>query len=157
MLHDDPKIYHKVGLALVVTTKNSYPAHNSFSSFQLVFGKQPKLPKAMKEKLSALEGMTTDKSLGTHIPAMHAGRKAFTEALYNGKVVKVLRYNVRAMERFYVQGEEMYYRRNNKRAKWHSLATPLRETQLIYFLVHQGNFVTVAGLWPPRTLMSRSA
>ena len=48
------------------------------------------------------------------------------------------------MERFYVQGEEMYYRRNNKRAKWHSLATPLWETQLIYFLVHQGNFVTVA-------------
>ena len=79
----------------------------------------------MEEKLSALEGMTTDKSLGTHIPAMHAGRKAFTEALYNGKVVKVLRYNVRAMERFYVQGEEMYYMRNNKRAKWHSLATAL--------------------------------
>ena len=55
--------------------------HDEQLDGQLVLGKQPKLPNVMEDKLPVLEGVTTSKSLVTHITVMHAGRKAFTEAL----------------------------------------------------------------------------
>ena len=47
ILHDDPKMDPKVALVWAITAKDSYPAHGDFSSFQLVFRKQPKLPNIM--------------------------------------------------------------------------------------------------------------
>ena len=76
--------------------KELYLAHGGFSTFQLVFGKQLKLPNIMEDKLPALGGMSTSKSFATYITAMYVGRKAFTEMLYDEKVLKVHRHNVRA-------------------------------------------------------------
>ena len=88
ILQDNPKMDTNVALAWAVTAKNSYPTHCSFRSFQLVLGKQPKIPNVMEDKLPAQEGLM-------HITAMHVGRKAFTEALYDEKVRKALRHNLR--------------------------------------------------------------
>ena len=138
------KMKAKVMLAWAVPAKNSYPMIGGFSSFQLVFGKQPKVPNDMVDKLPALEGVTTSKSLAMHITAMHAGRKAFTEALYNEKVQKALRHNVRAVERVYLQGEDVYYRRDSDRAAWRGPITVLESLGSVYFLVHQEDVVRVA-------------
>ena len=54
-----PKMDTKVALAWAVTAKNSYLMYGGFSSFQLVVGKQPKLPNIMDDKLPALEATTT--------------------------------------------------------------------------------------------------
>ena len=88
----------KVALAWAVTAKNSYLGRGGFSSFQVVFRKQPKLPNVMEDKLPDLEGVTTSKFLTTLIMAMHAGRKAFTD---DKKVRKALRHNFRAVEGAY--------------------------------------------------------
>ena len=69
ILHDNPKIDTEVALTWAVTAKNSYPMSGGFSSFQLVFGKQPKLPNIMEDKMPALEGKTTSTSLTEHITA----------------------------------------------------------------------------------------
>ena len=79
ILHNDPKMDPEVVVAWAVTAKNSYPGHIGFSSFRLVFGKQPKLPNVMEDKLPALEGVTTSKSLVTPITVMCAGRKTFSK------------------------------------------------------------------------------
>ena len=144
ILHDDLKIDPKVAIAWAVTSKNSYPARGGFSSFQLVFGKQPKLPNAMEDKLPALEAVMTSKSLVTCITAMQAGRKAFTEALYDQKVWKALRCNVRAVERVYVKEEEVFYRRDSNRVSWRGPAIMLGSRCSVYFLVHQGDVLRVA-------------
>ena len=78
---DNPKMDPKVALAWVVTMKNFYPMYKRFSSFQLVFGKQPNLPNIMNDKLPALEATTTSQSIASHNTAMYAGRQALTKAM----------------------------------------------------------------------------
>ena len=75
ILHNDPKMDPKVALAWAVTAKNSYPAHSGFSIFLLVFGKQPKLPNVLEDKLPALEGVMTSKSLATRIKKIFHPKK----------------------------------------------------------------------------------
>ena len=115
-----------------------------FSSFQLVFGKQPRLPNILEDKLPALEGKTTSKYLAEHIMALYASRKAFREAMYDEKVRKAPRHNVRAVERVNKQGEEVYYRRDRDKSAWCGPATVLGNLSSVYFLVHQGDVVRVA-------------
>ena len=76
----------------------------------------------------------TSKFHATHITTMYAGQK----------VQKALKHNVRALERVYAQGEEVYYRRNSNRAKWRGQATVLGNRSSVYFLVHQGDIMSVA-------------
>ena len=59
IMTDFPKMDPSIALAWAVTAKNSYPMHGGFSSYQLVYGKNPKLPNIMEDKLPALEGATT--------------------------------------------------------------------------------------------------
>ena len=68
----------------------------------------------MEKKAAAVEGVATNKSLVTQITAMYMGRKAFTETLQVRKVRKVLQHNVRATERVYDHGEEVYYRHKDR-------------------------------------------
>ena len=86
----------------------------------------------------------TSKSLVTHITALHAGRKAFMEVLYDEKLQKALRHNVRAVDRAYEQGEEVYCRRDGDKAAWCGPATVLGNCGTVYFLVHQGDVVRLA-------------
>ena len=144
ILCDNPSMDPTIALAWAVTAKNSYPMHGGFSSYQLVFGKQPHLPDIMSDKLPALEGITTSESVAAHITAMYAGRKAFTEAQYDEKVRKALRHKVRAVERRYVSGEQVFYRREGDRKEWRGPATVIGNKGSVHYLVHQGEIVRVA-------------
>ena len=70
-MKDNPGMDPVIALAWAVTAKNGYPMHGGFSSFQLVFGKQPTLPNLVTDKLPALEGVTTSQSVAAHISAMY--------------------------------------------------------------------------------------
>ena len=144
ILVDNPRMDPSIALAWAVTAKNSYPMHGGYSSFQLVFGKQPKLPDIMSDKLPALEGVTTSESVAAHITAMYAGRKAFTEAMYDEKVRKALRHKVRAVERRYTSGEQVFYRRDGDKKEWRGPATVIGNKGSVHYLVHQGEVVRVA-------------
>ena len=144
ILVDNPRMDPTIALAWAVTAKNSYPMHGGYSSFQLVFGKQPKLPDIMSDKLPALEGVTTSESVAAHITAMYAGRKAFTEAMYDEKVRKALRHKVRAVERRYTSGEQVFYRRDGDKKEWRGPATVIGNKGSVHYLVHQGEVVRVA-------------
>ena len=144
ILFDNPKMDPTIALAWAVTAKNSYPMHGGYSSFQLVFGKQPNLPDIMSDKLPALEGVTTSESVAAHITAMYAGRKAFTEAMYDEKIRKALRHKVRAVERRYISGEQVFYRRDGDKKEWRGPATVIGNKGSVHYLVHQGEVVRVA-------------
>lgn len=144
IMFDNPKMNPNIALAWAATAKNSYPMHGGYSSFQLVFGKQPKLPDIMSDKLPALEGITTSESVAAHITAMYAGRKAFTEVLYDEKVRKALRHKVRAVERRYTSGEQVFYRRDGDKKEWRGPATVIGNKGSVHYLVHQGEVIRVA-------------
>ena len=135
IMFENPGMDPEVALAWAVTAKNSYPMHGGFSSFQLVFGKQPNLPNILQDKLPALEGVTTSQSVAAHITAMYAGRKTFTEAMYDSKVRKALRHKVRAVERRYVNGEQVFYRRDSQRKEWMGPATVIGSKGSVHYIV----------------------
>ena len=144
IVNDYPRMDPATALAWAVTAKNSFPMTGGFSSFQLVFGKEPKLPNIMTDRLPALEGVTTSESVAAHINALYAGRKAFAEVQCEEKVRRALRHKVRAVERLYEAGEKVYYRRDGDKAKWRGPATVLGNKGSVHFLVHQGDVVRVA-------------
>ena len=94
IMNDYPRMHPVIALAWAVTAKNSFPMHGGFSSYQLVFGKNPKLPNIMTDRLPALEGITTSESVAAHINALYAGRRAFMEAQCNEKIRKALRHKI---------------------------------------------------------------
>ena len=99
-----------VALAWAVNAKNSFPMFGGYSSYQLVFRKNPQLPNIITDTLPALSGATTSESVGNHIQAIQAGRKAFTEALCDEKIRRALRHKVRAVEKVFEHGESVFYR-----------------------------------------------
>ena len=79
IIYDHPDMDPEVALAWAVNAKNCFPMNNGFSSFQLVFGRNPELPNILNDTLPSLEGVCTSQAVSEQIKALHAGRKAFAE------------------------------------------------------------------------------
>ena len=117
-MNDYPKMDPVIALAWAVTAKNSFPMNGGFSSFQLVFGKNPRLPNIMTDRLPALEGITTSESVAAHINALYAGRRAFMAVQCDEKIRKALLHKVRAVEKSYLSSEQVFYKRDGDKASW---------------------------------------
>ena len=115
--------------------------HGDYSSYQLVFRKEPNLPNILNDRLPALEGITTSKSVADHINALYAGRKVFMEIQCDEKLRQAMRSRVRAVEKRYNQGDEVYYRRDGDKAEWRGPATVLGNQGSVHYLVHSGDVV----------------
>lgn len=64
---------------------------HGYSPHQLVFGKKPNLPSVLTNKPPALESTTKNECVAKHFSALHASRKAFTEAECSEKIQRALR------------------------------------------------------------------
>ena len=53
---------------------------HGFSAYQVDFGRNPNLPANYVNQTTVLEGTTVSKTVGEHVSALYAARKAFTEA-----------------------------------------------------------------------------
>ena len=144
IIKEHPKMDPVIALAWAVSAKNAFPMYGGYSSYQLVFGKNPHLPNIMTDKLPALSGVTTSESVAAHIQGLYSGRKAFMEAVCDDRIRKALRHKVRAVERRFEQGEQVYYRREGDKAQWRGPATVLGSKGAVHYLVHQGDVVRVA-------------
>ena len=111
-----------IALAWAVAAKNGFPMHGGYSSYQLIYGKDPNMPNIPYNKPPAMNGVTTSKSVAAHISALHKSRIAFTEAICDQKVMRALRHKVRAVERTYALGQKVYYRRDGEKVEWRELA-----------------------------------
>ena len=88
VMKDNPCMDTTIALAWAVAAKNGFPMHGGYSSYQLVYGKNPNLPNIMYDKLPAMSGVTTSESVAAHINALHASRTAFTEVMCDQKIRK---------------------------------------------------------------------
>ena len=66
----------ETALCWALAAKNSMVNTHGFSTYQLVFGKNPNFPYTLTDELPALEGITRSKTVGEHIAGLHATRKA---------------------------------------------------------------------------------
>ena len=71
--------------------KNALHMVHGYSSYQLVFGKNPNLPNMTNENVAALEGRTSSEMLAQHLNALHEARQAFVSSEADERIRRALR------------------------------------------------------------------
>ncbi len=122
--------------------KNSMVNVHGYSPHQLVFGQNPNLPSVLVDKPPALEGTTVSARVGEHMSALHASRKAFTEAEYSERIRRALRKQLRPTDDKYETGDSVYYQRANC-TEWKGPGVVIGQDGAVVFVRHGGILVRV--------------
>ena len=80
LVFDHPHTDINVLLGWANMAKNSLHMHHGFSSFQLVFGRNPNLPNIMSENFPALRSEVSSVTLNKHLTALHSAREEFIKS-----------------------------------------------------------------------------
>ena len=130
-------------LAWANTAKNAMQMHHGFSSYQLVFGKNPNLPNILYETPPALEGTTSSEVLAKHLNTLHEARQAFIQSETAERIRRALRCKMRAAEQRYENGDLVYYKRAGY-DHWLGPAKVIFQDGKVIFIRHGGVFVRVS-------------
>ena len=115
----------EVALSWALHAKNALPNVHGFSSYQLVFGRNPVLPCLSNDKPPALEEIPADRQLSANILAVHSARAAFIQSECSEKIRRALRHNVRASQNVrFLSGDQVYYTRSDS-PRWRGPASVL--------------------------------
>ena len=144
ILHDNPKIRQETALCWAVNAKNSLLMNNGFSSYQLVFGKNPNVPLVTTDKLPALEGVTTSETVAEHVTALHAARRAFIESESDERIRRALRNRIKSVERAYKQGDKVYYKREIDGSRYLGPALVIGHRGSVVIVEHQGKLMHIS-------------
>ena len=128
----------EIALSWALNAKNSMQMFGGYSSYQMLFGRNPGLPNLVDNKLPALEEPTVSKVVSDNVHAMHKAREEFVSCESKKKLRKALKSNVRTCnDEYFDNGEKVLYKRNNSNV-WHGPAVVIgREAQSI--LIKHGN------------------
>lgn len=140
-------------LAWAINAKNSLQMHHGYSSYQLVFGKNPNLPNFMTARKPGLDGVAiSSDTLRTHLDALHKARQAFIESESSERIRRALNAKIRACEEKFETGDKVYYKREGK-DKWLGPGKVLFQDGRVVFVRHGGILVRVS---PNRLLKKMS-
>ena len=142
IMADQPECSIGTALAWAIHAKNSLQMVGGYSPYQLVFGRNPKLPCVMNDSLPALEGTTISETLGKHLSALHAGRMAFIKAETSEKIRRALRHQVRPSGRIFQNGELVYYKRDDNQ-EWKGPGTIIGQDGKIVIIKHGSYIVRI--------------
>lgn len=148
-----PKTPIEVLLSWANNAKNCLQMRNGFTSFQLVFGRSPRLPNVMDERLPAFEGTTTSEAFARHINGLHAARKAYIESETSERVRRALRTKVRTSEEKFQPGDRVFYKREHSE-RWLGPGRVVFQDGKVIFVRHGGVFVRVS---PTRLVKSKES
>ena len=123
--------------------KNSLQMNQGFSSYQIVFGKNPNLPNVLSDRVPALQGATASEVLANHLNALHAARRSFVESEADERIRRALRSKIRASEQIYHNGERVYYKRDGSE-KWLGPGKVVFQDGKLVYVRHGGVFVRVS-------------
>ena len=113
IMEDNPHIPLKTTLSWALNAKNSLQMWCGFSSYQLVYGKNPNIPSVMTDNLPALKGSTISSCFAQHINTLHAARQSYIEAESSERIRKALRSKMRTFATAFESGCRVYYNRDN--------------------------------------------
>ncbi|XP_037793904.1 uncharacterized protein LOC119589356 [Penaeus monodon] len=140
IMAEQPKLSLKVALAWAVHAKNCLQMTGGFSPYQLVYGRNPKLPCTMSDELPALEGTTSSEMVAKHINASHSARKAFIAAETSERIQRALRHKVRTTGRVLRSGNQVYFKREEQK-EWKGPATVISQDGKTVILKYGSNIV----------------
>ena len=86
---------------------------SGYSSYQLVFGRNPSIPPTLIDHPPTPEGTTNSNSFYKHINPLHITRQAFTEAESSDKVRHAPRSKLQNHSAFFKQGDRVFYNCDN--------------------------------------------
>ena len=105
-------------LQWAVNAKNSLSNVHGFSSFHLVFGRNPRLPNVLTDRLLTLQNVSGSELVSTNLKAMEEARKSFITGKSSEKIRRASRHNVRSSSgvKFFL-GDSVYCKRNDDK-RW---------------------------------------
>ena len=105
----------EVALCWAVNAKNSLQNIYGYSSYQLVFGKNPTLPSVLTNRLPALEGVTGSKLIADHLNALHQARQEVIKLEASEKIRRALKAKTRTHNNIrYLPGDEVFFKREGE-------------------------------------------
>ena len=126
-------------LAWATMAKNSLMMVYGYSPYQLVFGKNPKLPNILTDGPPGWEESTVSEKLRSHLTALHECRKKFMESESCERIKRALRAKIRCADISLEPGDWVYYVREGNN-KWNGPAKVMFQDGKVIFLRH-GAFV----------------
>ena len=143
VMRDYSELSIEQALTWAVVAKNSLSNHFGFSPFQLVFGKNPKLPNVVNDPPPSWEIKTKSVKLMQNLKAMHATRQAFMKAESCERLKTALRSKIRTNGTVYQNGDIVYYKRDNEE-EWRGPAKVVFQDGKVIFIRHGGYAVRVS-------------
>ena len=140
---DYSKLSVNAKLAWATMAKNSLMMVYGFSPFQLVFGKNPKLPNILTDGPPGWEESTVSEKLRMHLNALHKCRQKFIETESCSRIKRALRAKIRCADISLVPGDVVYYVREGQ-SKWNGPARVMFQDGKVIFLRHGGFVVKVS-------------
>ena len=108
----------EVALCWAIHAKNSLQNIHGFSSYQLVFGKNPNVPSVFNNSLPALEGVSGSQLVADNINAQHKAREIMIKLEASERIRRAIRSQTRTHSNVrYLSGEEVYYKRDEEK-RW---------------------------------------
>ena len=116
-------------------SKNCLHTNSGFSSYQLVFGRNPNLLNVLQDNLPALDGTTISKTFAEHISTLHQNRQAFIKTEPSEMINRVLHHQICIKHQIYETGDSIYYKRAGKE-KWRGPGKDFYMTPVTAFVSH---------------------
>lgn len=132
----------ETALNWALMAKNALDNVHGYSSYQLVYGRNPNLPSVLTSKPPALEGTTMSAVVGRHIEALHSARSAFTKSECSERIKRALRKQTRPSGIRYHTGDKVYYKRNESN-EWKGPGVVIGQDGAVIFIRHGGILVRV--------------
>ena len=133
VMRDYPKMKLEVALAWAVTAVNGMTNVRGFSPYQLVFGKQMKLPNILEDPPPAWEEPERSKTLLDTLQAIHATREAYIKAERCDRIKRALRAKIRIADTIYENGDLVYFKKETENT-WRGPAKVVFQDSKVLFL-----------------------
>ena len=136
--HDHPKVPLETLLLWALVAKNSMLMVQGFSPYQIMFGKNPKLPNIITDPLPTWDNEGISGSLKKHLESMKATREAFVKSEDSQKLKLALEAKIRTNNTVYHNGDWVYFKRTGYNNKWFSGKVVFQDGKVIF--VRSGNY-----------------